>query len=103
MLLIQFNSKRVFLLGPSHHAYIDGCSLSKCSTYETPLGNLKLDREGNASLYELQEAIYQLFHLYLVIEELHSTGKFRWMSQTVDEEEHSLEMHLPFTYKIFEE
>lgn len=49
MLLIQFYSKRVFLLGPSHHAYIDGCSLSKCSTYETPLGSIMLDRKGNAS------------------------------------------------------
>lgn len=39
----------------------------------------------------------------IVIDELHETGKFRWMSQTVDEDEHSLEMHLPFTYKVFEE
>lgn len=62
-----------------------------------------MNREGNTSLYKLQEIIYQLIHLYLVIEELYDTGKFRWMSQTVDEEEHSLEMHLPFTYKIFEE
>jgi AmmeMemoRadiSam system protein B len=39
-------SKRVFLLGPAHHEYIDGCSLSKCDVYETPLGDIKLDREG---------------------------------------------------------
>ncbi|CEP18795.1 hypothetical protein [Parasitella parasitica] len=77
------NIKRVFLLGPSHHVYIDGCSLSKCSTYQTPLGNIKLDRE--------------------IVQELYSTAKFGWMSQTVDEEEHSIEMHLPFVYKVFEE
>ncbi|KAI8642655.1 MEMO1 family [Parasitella parasitica] len=75
--------KRIFLLGPSHHAYIDGCSLSECSTYHTPFGNIKLDRE--------------------VIEELYNTEKFEWMSKDVDEKEHSIEMHLPFAYKVFEE
>ena len=32
--------------------------------------------------------------------ELHSTGKFDKMTQAVDEEEHSLEMHLPYIYKV---
>ncbi|CAO0789966.1 unnamed protein product [Mucor circinelloides] len=77
------NIKRVFLLGPSHHAYIDGCSLSKYSAYETPFGNIRLNRE--------------------VIDELHDTGKFRWMNHRVDQDEHSLELHLPFIYKIFED
>lgn len=35
----------MFLLGPAHHEYIDGCSLSKCDVYETPLGDIQLDRE----------------------------------------------------------
>ena len=34
------------------------------------------------------------------IAELHRTGKFGKMSKSVDEEEHSLEMHLPYIYKI---
>ncbi|GAA5810291.1 hypothetical protein MFLAVUS_003711 [Mucor flavus] len=75
--------KRIFLLGPSHHAYFDGCCLSKCDTYETPLGDLKLDK--------------------LVLDELYDTGKFGWMKQQVDEDEHSIEMHLPFTFKIFQD
>lgn len=79
----QGYSKRVFLLGPSHHEFIDGCCLSKYNTYKTPLGNLELDRQ--------------------VISELYETGRFTWMNQSVDEEEHSIEMHLPFTYKLFEE
>lgn len=29
---------RVFLLGPSHHAYLRGCALSTASHYMTPLG-----------------------------------------------------------------
>ncbi|TPX72250.1 hypothetical protein SpCBS45565_g00544 [Spizellomyces sp. 'palustris'] len=74
--------KRVFVLGPSHHFYLDGCALSQCDEYETPLGNLKLDKD--------------------VIAKLKATGEFSLMSQQVDEDEHSIEMHLPYVYKIFE-
>lgn len=44
-------SKRVFILGPSHHVYIDGCALSKCVEYATPLGALPLDRSSTLLLY----------------------------------------------------
>ena len=40
-------SKRVFLLGPSHHVYLPNAALSQCTTYATPLGNLKIDSESN--------------------------------------------------------
>ncbi|CAG8613029.1 16573_t:CDS:2, partial [Cetraspora pellucida] len=50
--------------------------------YETPLGELLLDTE--------------------VINELRQTGYFDEMSLIVDEEEHSIEMHLPYVYKILE-
>ncbi|KZF24183.1 DUF52 domain-containing protein [Xylona heveae TC161] len=73
-------AKRIFLLGPSHHVYLSGCALSQCDSYETPLGDLKLDRT--------------------TIEELEATGKFDSMSQSTDEDEHSLEMHLPYIYKV---
>lgn len=72
--------KRVFLLGPSHHFYLSKCALSQCDKYATPLGNLTIDRETTNQLYD--------------------TGKFQWMSKSVDEDEHSLEMHLPYIYKI---
>ena len=72
--------KRVFLLGPSHHFYLSKAALSKCTHYATPLGNLTIDRATTADLYK--------------------TGQFDWMSQSVDEDEHSLEMHLPYIYKI---
>ncbi|ORY03602.1 UPF0103-domain-containing protein [Basidiobolus meristosporus CBS 931.73] len=74
--------KRVFILGPSHHVYLSGCAVSKCDTYETPLGSLSVDKE--------------------VCEALVETGKFTTMSRSVDEDEHSLEMHLPYIYKTFE-
>jgi len=34
------------------------------------------------------------------VEELHKTGKFDTMSSETDEVEHSLEMHLPYIYKM---
>jgi predicted class III extradiol MEMO1 family dioxygenase len=39
-------SLRVFLLGPCHHVYLEGVGLSKLASYETPLGNIPLDRES---------------------------------------------------------
>lgn len=70
----------MFLLGPSHHHYLSDCALSKCTEYETPLGNLKIDLD--------------------TVKELRSTKAFQDMSQSVDENEHSLEMHLPYIYKM---
>jgi AmmeMemoRadiSam system protein B len=39
-------SKRVFVLGPSHHIYINGCALSACNVYHTPVDDLPLDLES---------------------------------------------------------
>ncbi|KAG8905430.1 hypothetical protein FRB99_008976 [Tulasnella sp. 403] len=74
--------KRVFILGPSHHVYLDGCALSMCDAYETPIGELPLDRE--------------------TIAELQATNAFSEMSLSTDEDEHSIEMHLPYVRKVFE-
>lgn len=79
-LRIEATRKRIFLLGPSHHVFLTGCALSKCERYETPLGDLVLDKE--------------------TISELEKTSKFEKMSQSTDEAEHSLEMHLPYIYKV---
>ena len=38
--------EKVFILGPSHRFYVDGAALSVCDQYETPLGNLELDKKG---------------------------------------------------------
>lgn len=74
--------KRVFILGPSHHVYLDGCDLSQCKAYQTPIGDLPLDLE--------------------TIAELKESGKFGSMSLQTDEDEHSIELHLPYVRKIFE-
>lgn len=72
---------RVFLLGPSHHYFTRKCALSRASVYRTPLGDLSIDLD--------------------IYSELKRTGKFEEMTISVDEAEHSMEMHLPYLAKIF--
>ncbi|KAF1814161.1 UPF0103-domain-containing protein [Eremomyces bilateralis CBS 781.70] len=74
------NAKRIFLLGPSHHYYLSRCALSRCGAYETPLGDLQID--------------------LATVAELDKSGHFDRMSIDTDEAEHSLEMHLPYIYKM---
>lgn len=73
---------RVFILGPSHHVYLPDCALPVVDKYETPLGDLMLDKH--------------------VIEELKATGAFKEMSADVDEDEHSIEMQLPYLAHVFQ-
>lgn len=73
----------VFLLGPSHHAYLEGCHLPCSQSYDTPLGQLPVDREK--------------------VESLRKTGKFGELNKKTEEQEHSLEMHLPYIRHVFRE
>lgn len=74
--------KRIFLLGPSHHVHLDSCALTNSTFYNTPLYNLTIDLE--------------------VTSELSGKGGFERMDAQMDEDEHSLEMHLPYIAKIME-
>jgi AmmeMemoRadiSam system protein B len=40
------NSKRVFILGPSHHVRLGGCALSPAKIYKTPLYDLNIDQKS---------------------------------------------------------
>ncbi|KAF0712589.1 Aste57867_4776 [Aphanomyces stellatus] len=71
---------RIFLLGPSHHVYMTGCALTSVSAYETPLGSIEIDKQVNNALFQ--------------------TGLFDTMDITVDTNEHSLELHLPYIAKV---
>ncbi|EAR99554.4 AmmeMemoRadiSam system protein B (macronuclear) [Tetrahymena thermophila SB210] len=71
---------RVFLLGPCHHIYMNGCGISGLEKFQTPLGDITLDKQ--------------------TIQELKNTGKFDVVSKKNEEDEHSLEMHLPYIQKI---
>lgn len=71
--------KRLFLIGPSHHVYFKGCVLTTaCNVYETPIGDIKVDSETIDELVDYNSKL------------------FRKMNQSIDEDEHSLEMHMPF-------
>uniref|UniRef100_A0A023F4N0 Putative dioxygenase n=1 Tax=Triatoma infestans TaxID=30076 RepID=A0A023F4N0_TRIIF len=72
--------KRVFILGPSHNVRLSGCALSSAVKYRTPFYDLIVDTQ--------------------VYSELDSTGHFVRMELDVDEEEHSIEMHLPYVAKV---
>ncbi|XP_038079420.1 protein MEMO1-like [Patiria miniata] len=76
------NIKRVFILGPSHHVHLPGCAITRCKIYETPLYNLIVDTQ--------------------VCEELCKDGPFDVMKTQTDEEEHSIEMQLPYIAKAMQ-
>lgn len=73
---------RVVMLGPSHHKFIDGVAVSGAHTFETPVGNLRVDVSA------LRDVV----------------GKTRCavLTQSVDEEEHSLEMQAPFVARALQ-
>ncbi len=73
------SSERVFLLGPSHAWSLDTCALSNFDVWGTPLGDLPLDGPTCAAL--------------------RATGEFDTMPAHVDENEHSLELHLPYLHR----
>lgn len=80
MARVKESVRRVFLLGPSHNLYSPKCLLSSCSEYATPLGSIKID-----------DTIY---------DELAASNLFDEMQLSVDEREHSLEMHLPYIMHV---
>ncbi|KAF2110368.1 MEMO1 family [Lophiotrema nucula] len=74
------NAKRVFLLGPSHHYYLTGAATTDFEYYATPLGNLTVDTK--------------------LADEIAKSWGLEKMPADVDEAEHSLEMQLPYIYKM---
>jgi hypothetical protein len=74
--------RRVFILGPAHHVHLTSCALSSTQTYKTPLYDLNIDTQ--------------------VYNELYATGLFEEMSISTDEDEHSIEMQLPYIAKVME-
>ena len=51
--------KRIFLLGPSHHEWLDGASVNtEADYYATPLGNVAVDRETALRLTEADSVFF---------------------------------------------
>ncbi|CAK7219298.1 hypothetical protein SEUCBS140593_003841 [Sporothrix eucalyptigena] len=75
-------AKRVFVLGPSHTYYLRGCALTTFEKLATPFGDFQVDSG--------------------VLAKLRETGKFSDIPRHNDVREHSLEMHLPYIWKVLE-
>ena len=76
--------KRIFLLGPSHHEWLDGASVNtEYDFYATPLGNVKVDVETAQKLIETDSV-------------------FSYQPKAHDRE-HCLEVQLPFLQRRFDE
>ena len=74
--------KRIFLLGPSHHEWLDGASVNtEANYYATPLGNVKVDHEMAVAL-------------------TNSDSVFSYRPEAHDRE-HCLEVQLPFLQRRF--
>lgn len=67
--------KRVVLLGPTHRVAVRGLALPGCRWFETPLGRVEVDEAAVALLRGLPQVA---------------------TSAAAHEQEHSLEVHLPF-------
>ena len=78
---------RVVLLGPSHKVYLDFVATTTCDEWATPLGNLKIDKETVEKLCENSDEKVGV--------------NFSKVALKYEENEHSLEMHLPFIKKVF--
>ena len=73
--------KRIFLLGPSHHEWLNGASVNtEADYYATPLGKVKVDHETAAALTD--------------------TSVFRYRAEAHDRE-HCLEVQLPFLQRLY--
>ena len=72
------------ILGPSHHEYFQGCGLTPFEVFDTPLGKVKVDTNYINKLLKIK-------------------GLFFKLSQSVDLQEHSIEMEMPFLKYIFKE
>ena len=82
--------KRIFLLGPSHHEWLDGASVNtEYDYYSTPLGNVKVDVETT--------------RLLTTTDDSDSTDSVFFYRPKAHDREHCLEVQLPFLQRRFGE
>ena len=82
--------KRIFLLGPSHHEWLDGASVNtEYDYYSTPLGNVKVDVETARLLTNTDGT--------------DKTDSVFFYNPKAHDREHCLEVQLPFLQRRFGE
>jgi AmmeMemoRadiSam system protein B len=74
--------KRVVLLGPTHRVAINGLALPDTEAFDTPLGRIHLDKDAMRAVAGLPQVI---------------------ISGEAHEQEHSLEVQLPFLQRVLGE
>ncbi|KAK2858429.1 hypothetical protein FQN49_004743 [Arthroderma sp. PD_2] len=84
-------AKRIFLIGPSHHQYLTTIALPELTGYRTPLSSSPLPVDTTV-----------LSELRATADSSGSAKRFTTMSASVDEAEHSLELHLPYIHRLLQ-
>lgn len=74
--------KRVVLLGPSHRVAFTGLAVPESDVFNTPLGNIQIDKNAIQLISDLPQVI---------------------VSDEAHREEHSLEVQLPFLQEVLED
>ena len=91
--------KRIFLLGPSHHEWLDGASVNtEADYYATPLGNVKVDHETAMKLTTTNRT--NLTNKKTT--DYADSTDFFYRAEAHDRE-HCLEVQLPFLQRMFKE
>lgn len=86
-------AKRIFILGPSHHYPLSTLALPQLTAYYSPLSDepLPLDTELISKLLPTKAVRPQSTNI-----------SFISMNRSVDEEEHSIELHLPYIHRLLQ-
>jgi MEMO1 family protein len=74
--------RRIVIIGPSHHVYLQGIAVSEANIFRTPLGDIPVDGQAKRALLKRGDVI---------------------LSDMPHVQEHSLEVQLPFLQELFGE
>ena len=90
--------KRIFLLGPSHHEWLDGASVNtEADYYATPLGNVKVDHETAVKLTTNNTNKTN----NKSTDGTDKTNSVFYYRPEAHDREHCLEVQLPFLQRFF--
>lgn len=81
LLPLKDRISRVVLLGPSHRVAFSGLAAPEADTFNTPLGDIKIDQQGINAIRDLPQVL---------------------VSDMAHRDEHSLEVQLPFLQLVLE-
>ena len=102
--------KRIFLLGPSHHEWLNGASVNtEADYYATPLGEVKVDHEmallltNTKAVNDSTTNLTDYTNENATTDDTHFTDSIFTYCQKAHDREHCLEVQLPFLQRVFKE